>query len=913
MTVQSIGNAGFLRLEAVSIREFEFNAFDFDVVVQHKCAGGCFHEVSPVSGSQDDGDGVSAVFATGTSGPLFIDTPGDTSTTISIAPGGSVTDTLEVVGDHDWFRIELTEGQTITISLDGSGINALSDPYLRLRDADGNEIAFNDDFNGLNSQLQFSATVAGTYYIDAGAYADAYTGEYTITVQAFEVPGDNTTTATIGKTDLVTGLIDSAGDHDWYAINLNEGDGIDIFLRAAGANPLSDPYVRVYDANGNLVAENDNSTGSLDSFLNFVASSSGTYYIDAGASGNASTGTYELETVRTNFPVFDYDQIADQLTTGYWGGGPFAWDVSDGIITYNIDALTAEGQYLAVQALNLWSDFTGIEFVEEANANLAEMIFDDNQSGAFASWSNSGGTIVSADVNVSTNWLSNYGTTLNSYAFQTYIHEIGHALGLGHAGGYNGSADYPDDAEYQNDAWSTTIMSYFSQLENEYFSSQGFTYAYINSPMAGDFVAVNLLYGAPTDTRLGNTTYGFNNTSGRDIYDATQYSDSAYAVVDSGGIDTLNYRFFSANQVINLNPETFSNVGGEIGNVTIVRGTIIENVRAGSGNDEVIGNAANNTIWGYDGNDYISGAAGSDWLFGGAGTDEIEGGSGNDYLRGETGADIMRGNAGEDDLRGGGGNDVMDGGADDDRLRGNDGDDQITGGLGADTIYGERGIDILSGGDGADIIYGGNQRDVISGGEGNDALYGEAGRDEVSGDGGDDGIFGLNGDDLLMGGDGNDWIDGGNDRDILRGGDGIDVLNGGAGRDRLVGQGGADRFLFTHFGTFNADKIADFGGNDEIWLESSVFGIAGGALDASIFVLGTDAQDANDRFIYNQTTGELWYDADGVGGAAKTLIATLENNYNLQASDIIGYDPGSPAEPIKPMLMDLVTVDQQVF
>ena len=45
----------------------------------------------------------------------------------------------------------------------------------------------------------------------------------------------------------------------------------------------------------------------------------------------------------------------------------------------------------------------------------------------------------------------------------TYVHEIGHALGLGHAGDYNNTADYVQDALYANDAWSTTIMSYFDQ------------------------------------------------------------------------------------------------------------------------------------------------------------------------------------------------------------------------------------------------------------------------------------------------------------------------------------------------------------------------------------------------------------------------------------------------------------------
>ena len=55
----------------------------------------------------------------------------------------------------------------------------------------------------------------------------------------------------------------------------------------------------------------------------------------------------------------------------------------------------------------------------------------------------------------------------------------------------------------------------------------------------------------------------------------------AYTVFDSGGHRYARLFRLHSNQLINLNPETFSNVGTGIGNVSIARGTVIENAIGG--------------------------------------------------------------------------------------------------------------------------------------------------------------------------------------------------------------------------------------------------------------------------------------------------------------------------------------------
>ena len=139
--------------------------------------------------------------------------------------------------------------------------------------------------------------------------------------------------------------------------------------------------------------------------------------------------------------------------------------------------------------------------------------------------------------------------------------------------------------------------------------------------MLADIIAMGNLYGLSTTTRTGDTTYGFNTNSGRDIFNAAINPAVSYTVFDSGGTDTLDYSGFAASQRIDLNPEAFSNVGGFTGNVSIARGVVIENAIGGAGNDLLLGNAANNVLTGNAGNDTLRGGAGTDTLIGGAGND----------------------------------------------------------------------------------------------------------------------------------------------------------------------------------------------------------------------------------------------------------------------------------------------------
>jgi Ca2+-binding RTX toxin-like protein len=306
------------------------------------------------------------------------------------------------------------------------------------------------------------------------------------------------------------------------------------------------------------------------------------------------------------------------------------------------------------------------------------------------------------------------------------------------------------------------------------------------------------------------------------------------------------------------------------------------------------------------------------------GDDTMYGSQGSDELRGFAGADRILGNAGNDLLFGYEGRDTILGGAGNDTLVGFMGSDSLMGDGGADLLSGWDGRDTANGGGGNDFVYGGAGNDKLLGGKGNDFLIGDAGHDTIDGGEGRDWItaslqtstseefhinlkdglldghalgldrftrienaYGSNGKDWILGTDGANALVGAGSRDTVNGGAGNDTLWGGSGNDTLIGGSGRDRFVFWEYSGTHADKIEDFEhGNDRIVLDHDpFFALAVGNVDASNFVLGKYAKDANDHLIYDRESGKLYYDADGLGGASRSLVATFLNKPVLTASD----------------------------
>jgi Ca2+-binding RTX toxin-like protein len=242
----------------------------------------------------------------------------------------------------------------------------------------------------------------------------------------------------------------------------------------------------------------------------------------------------------------------------------------------------------------------------------------------------------------------------------------------------------------------------------------------------------------------------------------------------------------------------------------------------------------------------------------------------------------------------------------------------------------------LTGNEFGQTIHGNDGNNILDGAGGNDVLYGRAGNDIFLASAGFDTFHGEAGDDWFYINDAQDWIlegpsQGSLDRvftsvsytlptpaaieifstddhagtgainltgndlvNTIYGNQGNNILDGKGGSDVLIGWGGADTFAFTTqprvITPANIDTVYDFEhGIDKIALDDAIFNGIGapGSFNANAFALGTAAGDADDRIIYDQATGQLFYDEDGTGAIAARLFANLEGAPILTVSDFV--------------------------
>jgi serralysin len=595
-------------------------------------------------------------------------------------------------------------------------------------------------------------------------------------------------------------------------------------------------------------------------------------------------------------------------------------------------ALTAPQQAAVSSALNNWSAVANIKFtqVKETASNVGDLRFGgyaymSDDTAAWAYFPDRAPSAGDVWIGPATN---NKAPVKGTYDYMTFVHEIGHALGLKHP--------------FSTSAYNYTVLA--PELDDVHYTLMSYNNAYSfepTSPMLLDILAIQKLYGANTQWQTGNNTYQWG--ADQSVFET---------LWDAGGIDTLDASNQKASVRLNLNEGQFSNIGKAFYDQTdmtainnglgIAYGAKIENATGSAFGDTLIGNALNNVLDGRGGSDTMIGGAGNDtYIVDNIGdivsetstlsteidtvlasvsytlSDNVEvlaltgkaniNGTGNvlnNRITGNAGANVLDGGAGVDTLIGGTGNDtyVVDNSADiiiETSALASEIDTvcaSVSWTLGANlenlTLTGSSNLNgtgnirnnVLTGNAGDNLLNGGAGADTLSGGLGNDIYVVDniadkvieaidEGRDLVRSsisytlaDNVEDGLLLGSGALKLVGNALNNTLTGNGGANVLDGAGGADVLDGGAGND-------------TYYVDNLADTIIERGASlTEI---DNVFSTVNWTLGANLenlTLIGLAAINGTGNALNNRITGNSGDNLLDGGAGIDTLIGGAGND-----------------------------------
>jgi FG-GAP-like repeat/Peptidase M10 serralysin C terminal/Bacterial pre-peptidase C-terminal domain/Metallo-peptidase family M12B Reprolysin-like/RTX calcium-binding nonapeptide repeat (4 copies) len=360
------------------------------------------------------------------------------------------------------------------------------------------------------------------------------------------------------------------------------------------------------------------------------------------------------------------DAVVDGLISGVkWDGLSISYNFpvsnslygatySDPAATTGFAPLDGSMQSMARTAFGMISRFTNASFNElpattagaAVDIALGQSTDPETAFGYYPSGSQAGGDIwIGRGTNYQTSGDQFANPVLGDYSYMTFLHEIGHAMGLKHShesGGIAGAVIA------SRDAMEFSLMSYRSSIgapTNGNYSNE--TYGYAQTFMMLDIAALQEMYGADYGMNSSDSVYTFNpatgemlingvgqgtpggnrifrtiwDGNGNDTYDTSNYSADQNISLAAGG-----WSLFSTTQRAELGTNSYARANAY--NALLVDGvtsSLIENAITGVGNDTLGGNQVANFMNGQNGNDKLVGHGNDDILIGGEGDDTLYG------------------------------------------------------------------------------------------------------------------------------------------------------------------------------------------------------------------------------------------------------------------------------------------------
>lgn len=208
------------------------------------------------------------------------------------APMGTLDSTLTATGSAQqspYLSFTLTNPMAVSVTAS----NEDADPVITLYDSDEEYLSENDDFDGLNSRIDYANTLpAGTYCINIEALNDetlpievtvseydpiaALQGLYERGEAAPPLDGSYPVTMLGALSNRMRQDVNATDTATWYAVDVDQG-GL-LLVEAIAAGPNGDPWLVLYDDLGRELAINDDHGDSYDSLVT-ARVSPGTYLI----------------------------------------------------------------------------------------------------------------------------------------------------------------------------------------------------------------------------------------------------------------------------------------------------------------------------------------------------------------------------------------------------------------------------------------------------------------------------------------------------------------------------------------------------------------------------------------------------------------------------------------------------------